>query len=211
MDFSIINVNYKPIPDFPDYYVTEAGDIYSTKLRNGDKERRLRKLAPKTSKRSDKYFNIILCKDGREYTKQIHRLVAENFVDGYFDGAVVNHIDGNNKNNNASNLEWTTIADNVHKSYATSGVPAKRNFKVWKLYDSSGNLVGTFYSHFELFDFIKTNNLNIAPEQLIKNCFSRGYYIIKEIPQSKTVTTIQTEYISGESPLVEAPASTLCG
>ncbi len=112
-------------------------------------------------------------------TKSIHRLVAEYFVDGYFDGAVVNHIDGNNRNNVASNLEWTTIKDNVHKSYITSGIDAKRNFKEWNLFDKDNNRLGTFYSIGELVNYIKNNDLDIAPCQLVKNCYSRGYKITK--------------------------------
>lgn len=43
----------------------------------------------------------------------VHRIVAKYFVDGWFDGAVVNHIDGNKHNNNYENLEWITQKDNI--------------------------------------------------------------------------------------------------
>ena len=42
----------------------------------------------------------------------IHRLVAHYFVVGEFEGATVNHIDGNKLNNNADNLEWVTQKEN---------------------------------------------------------------------------------------------------
>lgn len=42
----------------------------------------------------------------------IHKLVAQAFVDGWFEGAVVNHIDGNKQNNVWANLEWCTRGDN---------------------------------------------------------------------------------------------------
>ena len=123
--------------------------------------------------------NIILCRDDGQYTKSIHRLVAEHFVNGYFDGAVVNHIDGNNRNNDCSNLEWTTIQDNVQKSYKTSGVSAKRNYKVWHLYDSKDNLLGVFTSHLHMEKFVKDNNISASATQLTKKGNSRGYYITK--------------------------------
>ena len=44
----------------------------------------------------------------------VHRLVGMAFVGGYFDGAVINHIDENPKNNRADNLEWVTISENNH-------------------------------------------------------------------------------------------------
>ena len=43
----------------------------------------------------------------------VHRLVATAFVKGHFDGATVNHMDGNKTNNAATNLEWTTRAENT--------------------------------------------------------------------------------------------------
>ena len=42
----------------------------------------------------------------------VHTLVAENYVDGYFEGAVVDHIDRNPFNNKASNLRWVTQKEN---------------------------------------------------------------------------------------------------
>lgn len=49
----------------------------------------------------------------------IHRLVALHFCDGWFEGAVVNHIDGDKTNNNSYNLEWVTIAENNIHAYNT--------------------------------------------------------------------------------------------
>jgi len=46
----------------------------------------------------------------------IHREVAKIFVDGYDEGLVVNHKDGIRTNNQASNLEWITAADNTRYS-----------------------------------------------------------------------------------------------
>lgn len=46
----------------------------------------------------------------------VHSYVAYGWVDGYFDGAEVNHIDFNRSNYNANNLEWVTHVDNVKYS-----------------------------------------------------------------------------------------------
>lgn len=43
----------------------------------------------------------------------VHRLVALAFVDGYFEGATVNHIDGDKLNNRFENLEWVTLSRNT--------------------------------------------------------------------------------------------------
>lgn len=47
----------------------------------------------------------------------IHRLVACEFVEGYKEGLVVNHIDGCKTNNFASNLEWVDRAANINECY----------------------------------------------------------------------------------------------
>lgn len=180
MTFHDIDGRYRQIKDYPNYYITEFGDVFSNRLRGWEKEPRLRKLTPKNPGNPDKYYTVILCNDSGQVTKSIHRLVAEYFVPGWFDGAVVNHIDGNNRNNVASNLEWTTAKDNVHKSYKTSGIGAKRNYKTWRLYNPNGELLGTFYSCSDLSLFIKENNINTSPSQLIKCRNSRGFKVIVE-------------------------------
>lgn len=179
MDFKDIGVRYKQIAGFEDYFVTEYGDVYSIRLRGKEQEPHLHKLKPKNPGSKNKYLNVILCNDKGHFTKSIHRLVAENFVSGYFEGAVVNHIDGNNRNNAASNLEWTTVKDNVHKSYITSGKLSNRNHKEWKLYSPTNNLVGVFNSHLEMKNYIKEYRLDTSPSQLTKKGTSRGYFVKK--------------------------------
>ena len=47
----------------------------------------------------------------------IHRMVAELYVPGYFEGAQVDHIDCNKTNNHYTNLQWCTKAYNVAKGF----------------------------------------------------------------------------------------------
>jgi len=180
VDFSDINGRYKQIKGFEDYYITEYGEVYSMKQCGKRYEgSKLHKMKNKDPNNKAKYLNIILSKNGKPYTFSIHRLVAEYFVDGYFDGAVVNHIDGNNRNNVASNLEWVTVRENVVKSYGTSGINAKRNCKIWELYNEDGVMIGAFEGHPDMEDYIKLNGINASPTQLTKNGHSRGYTIRK--------------------------------
>lgn len=46
----------------------------------------------------------------------VHLYVAHAWVDGYFDGAEVNHKDFDRENYDADNLEWVTHEENIQKS-----------------------------------------------------------------------------------------------
>lgn len=60
---------------------------------------------------------ISLWKDGIEKTHLVSRLVALTWCDGYSPDLTVNHIDGNPANNNASNLEWVSLGENIQKGF----------------------------------------------------------------------------------------------
>lgn len=47
---------------------------------------------------------------------KVHRLLALNWVSGHFEGAVVNHKDGDKQNNSLDNLEWVTRSQNAKHS-----------------------------------------------------------------------------------------------
>lgn len=71
-------------------------------------------------KNSRGYAVIVLCKNGVKKTESAHRLVCFTFKPTtYFDGAFVNHIDGNKMNNSPGNLEWVTGSQNMIHAYRT--------------------------------------------------------------------------------------------
>ena len=79
-------------------------------------------LTPKKQMRSNgRYYDerVDLWKNGKHKTLLVSRLVAMTFCDGYFDGATVNHINGNPTDNTVENLEWTTRCENIQKGYST--------------------------------------------------------------------------------------------
>lgn len=67
----------------------------------------------KQQKRKDGYFAVQIFKNSNHYTKRIHRLVAETFLECPGDKFEVNHKDGNKENNSVENLEWVTRAGNI--------------------------------------------------------------------------------------------------
>ena len=46
----------------------------------------------KSCKDKGGYYSIVLCKNGKKIGHRIHRLVAFAFVEGWFEGACVDHI-----------------------------------------------------------------------------------------------------------------------
>ena len=99
------------IKNFPDYYITDTGEVYS---RKGDG--RFRKLKQQTNKG---YKKVELMTNGRYTRRQffVHRLVAEAFIPNPDNKPHVNHIDGNPSNNNVDNLEWCTPSENLIHAY----------------------------------------------------------------------------------------------
>ena len=73
----------------------------------------------------DGYRIVSLKKGGKRFSRYIHRLVAEAFVDKPEGCNVVNHIDYNKGNNIFSNLEWCTQKANVQHSSSRLHVPHK--------------------------------------------------------------------------------------
>jgi len=59
-----------------------------------------------------KYCYIMLCKDSKYKCIRVHRLVALAFIPNPENKSEVNHIDGNKRNNNVENLEWSTSKEN---------------------------------------------------------------------------------------------------
>ena len=59
------------------------------------------------------YRTVNLCREGGYDAKRIGRLVAEHFIVRGKGDNVINHKDGNKKNDKLSNLEWCTQAYNV--------------------------------------------------------------------------------------------------
>lgn len=61
----------------------------------------------------DGYSNVTLSKDGVANVHSLHRLIATIFIPNPNGLPVVNHIDGNPRNNKADNLEWCTTQQNI--------------------------------------------------------------------------------------------------
>lgn len=64
------------------------------------------------------YERVNLYVNGKRKHFSVHRLVAQTFCDGYQDGFVVNHKDGDKLNNVVDNFEWVSVSENSKHGYA---------------------------------------------------------------------------------------------
>lgn len=108
-----------PIKDFPDYYITDTGDVYSRQYYRNPNGR-IRKLKPSLGKTG--YLRVCLYdKNRKKHMRLVHRLVACAFIPNPENKCEINHIDGNKQNNNVFNLEWATRSENILHAYKELG------------------------------------------------------------------------------------------
>jgi len=97
------------ILNYPNYKITDSGDVYSVKLKRFMK-----------AKVNNGYSSIGLRKDGKYYYHNIHRLVLIAYGELIFNYQDMQacHNDGDKGNNHISNLRWATPRDNTNDKYA---------------------------------------------------------------------------------------------
>ena len=104
------------------------------------------------------YAYVCLSKDNRRTQKRVHALVMMAFcpVDkkpGYDPMFTIDHVDGNKTNNELSNLEWCTQAENQRRAYKlglqkTECLKKKViNLDTFEIFDSLGDAARSVGGH----------------------------------------------------------------
>lgn len=89
------------------YQVSNLGRVKSLNYHRTRKEQLL-----KPTKSNRGYFKVYLNKNGKMKTFNVHRLVAQAFIENPNNYPCVNHKDENKINNIVDNLEYCTVAYN---------------------------------------------------------------------------------------------------
>ena len=97
----------KAIPDFPNYSITEDGNVWSHNYNRWIKGH----------KNWAGYIRITLSKNGKAKSYSAHRLVALTYIENKDNKQYINHINGVKHDNRVSNLEWSTPSENTKHAW----------------------------------------------------------------------------------------------
>jgi hypothetical protein len=119
---------WKKIEAFDGYEVSNLGRVRRWhRWQSKDGIVRFTMLKPNKLNKKN-YWLIRLSKDGKQYGRMIHRLVADAFLPNPQNYPLVMHLDDNGFNNNVKNLKWGTVSQNT-KSAWEAGLIHKRTKK----------------------------------------------------------------------------------
>lgn len=149
------------------YQIDENGNVKSLNYRGNTKTEHLLKPI----KRGNGYLCVDLYDfDGKHHKENIHRLVAETFIENPNNLPCVNHKDENKENNSVNNLEWCTHKYN--SNYGTNPQKMSNNAKnnpTWQIavekskikvnqYDLNDNYIKTWNSFADIANYFKLIN-----------------------------------------------------
>lgn len=120
------------------------------------------------------YYCVNLYKNGEQFAKRIHRLVADAFINNPENKTCVNHIDGNKLNNNVKNLEWVNHSENMLHAFRTGLIKPHPTYGMLGKKNPNGGRKGkpiictTTNQRFE--SIVEASNVLDIPQSSIWDC-----------------------------------------
>lgn len=121
---------WKPIKDYEGLYeISNFGNVRSLDRVVICKDGRKFPIKGKNKtvyKNRNGYLQVNLNKNNKLVHKEIHRLIAESFIENKNNLPIVNHIDENQLNNDISNFEWCSdLHNSLHSRHKLIGLIKK--------------------------------------------------------------------------------------
>lgn len=202
-----------PIPNHSDYSITEQGILFRLKGGRTPGEPIKQCLHKSKGKNTGYMYAFILSvdymgQDNNMYTTScykniaIHRLVAKTFIPNPDNKPWVNHKDGNKLNNHVSNLQWTTIKENIKHAFDTglrstptganhwlfgkkTSIATKAKMSIKKMGELHPKFKGYYIANYKRFASATQagKHLGIPTKTIISRCNNpkfktKGYYFI---------------------------------
>ena len=145
---------WKIVKNYPDYKISNLGDIFSIKSN--------KMLKP--TKDLNGYYKIKLINDIKRREMFIHRLVYDTFKNIEHNDKVIDHIDRNKINNSINNLREVSLSDNSKNC-------EKKKYKKTKIHQYTLN--NEFIKEWDSFDEIK-KELNYNNSCISKCCTGKS-------------------------------------
>lgn len=111
-----IREEYRPIPNYKDYEISNLGKVRS--LKQGSHGRILKPTHDRKN-----YLRVALSNCDGVQRFFVHRLVAMSFIPNPYSLPIVNHKDNNPSNNTVGNLEWATQKKNMEYANSQGRLP----------------------------------------------------------------------------------------
>lgn len=199
----IINEEWRSINSYLNYQVSNIGRVRNVKT-------------SKILKPNDVYGyqQIRLWEYKKPKMHYIHKLVAREFIENPLELSIIDHIDGNPRNNVVTNLRFCTQSQNcmnakiqTNTSSRFKGVGMHKRFNLWQvriMKDGRSYHLGYFddeveaakiYNKKAIELFGEFANLNVIPDEAEKDVINKIQYIINKLeneerPDFTTVVTL---------------------
>ena len=134
---------WKDIPSFKGYYeASNLGRIRRKATETVYKDGRVARFSQtilKSGLNHKGYERVYLSMKSKKYTKYVHRLVAETFLENPKNKKTVNHINLNKTDNRACNLEYMTNKENMRHAFDNGAFDDRNKYCIRNITDNKKN------------------------------------------------------------------------